>query len=141
MSRWLLDTVVLSELRKADRADSQVLAWHGNISAQACYVSVITLTEIRVGIRRIENTDPDFAQRLEKWYASQVMAHFQSRLLRVDRAVAEQAADLMAEHGLTPFDALIGATALTHQLTLVTRNTAHFQPAGIPILNPWEYPS
>lgn len=137
MSHWLLDTVVLSELRKADRADPQVLKWHETISARSCFISVITLTEIRFGIRKVESSDPVFAARLEAWYQEKVMVHFRDKLLAVDVGVAERAADLMAAYRLSPFDALIGATAQTHHCTLVTRNLAHFESTGIPLLNPW----
>jgi toxin FitB len=140
MSGFLLDTVVISELRKAHRADHNVLSWHQDISAQSCFISVITLTEIRSGILKVETTDPPFASRLENWYQKQVTVHFRERFLPVDRPVSETAAALIAQERLTPFDALIGATALVHSLTLVTRNTAHFETTKIDLINPWQAP-
>lgn len=138
MSRWLLDTVVVSELRKAKRADSKVRAWFQNTDTRSCYLSVITLSEIRIGISRVEKKDPDLAARLDKWYQNQVVVHFGNRLLGIDQSMAEKAAELIARHRLTPFDALIGATALSHNFSLVTRNVTHFESAGIPLVNPWE---
>lgn len=134
--KFLLDTVTVSELRRGSRIHPAVDTWQrtvGNVG-----LSVITLNEIRYGMRRIEKRDPAFAARLGFWYA-QLLAHPKRfRIIGVDRETAELAADLRATHG-TPFpNSLIAATAKLHHLTLATRNTADFAATGVATVNPWE---
>jgi len=133
----LLDTVTVSELRRSEsRMHPGVWTWQQGIGE--AFISVITLNELRYGLRKVEPRDPVFAAHLTAWYA-QILAHPQKfRILDVDRGIAEQAADLRAEHD-TPFeDSLIAATAKVHNLTLATRNTADFEACGIDLVNPWE---
>jgi hypothetical protein len=134
----LLDTVVVSELRKGARADSAVIAWQASVAAVPAHLSVITLLEIRCGLRRVAIRDPAFAARLETWYRERLLPRFRDHLLDVDRAVAEAAAELTAGRTLPPHDALIAATARVHRLILVTRNVADFADTGVPVINPWE---
>jgi hypothetical protein len=134
----LLDTVVVSELRKGARADPAVIAWQASVAAVPAYLSVITLIEIRCGLRRIAARDPSFATRLEAWYRERLLPRFHDHLLEVDRTVAEAAAGLTAGRTLPPHDALIAATARVHRLILVTRNAADFADTGVPVINPWE---
>ncbi len=130
----LLDTVVVSELRRGSRADTAVVAWQASVAAIPAYLSVITLLEIRVGIRRV-------AVRLEAWYGERLLPSFGGRLLAGDRAVAEAAAGLATSRTLPPHDALIAATARVHGLTLVTRNIPDFADTGVPVVNPWLAPA
>lgn len=136
--RFLLDTVTVSELRRsADQMNPQVWEWQKGI--REAFLSVVTLNEIRYGIRMVETRDALFAAQLSAWYAQIVVQTQRFRILNVDRAIAEQAADFRAVHG-TPFeDSLIAATAKVHGLTLATRNTADFQATCIPLVNPWEH--
>lgn len=134
---FLLDTVTVSELRRTDdQMNPRVRAWQKEI--RESFLSVVTLNEIRFGMRKVERRDPLFAAQLSAWY-NQIIARPQKfRILNVDRAIAEQAADFRAAHD-TPFeDSLIAATAKVHDLTLATRNTADFAATGIRVLNPWE---
>ncbi len=137
----LLDTVVVSELRRGTRAAPAVVAWQASVTAIPAYLSVITLLEIRLGIRNVAVRDPAFAARLEAWYGERLLPSFAGRLLAVDRAVAEAAAGLATSRTLPPHDALIAATARVHGLTLVTRNTPDFADTGVPVVNPWLVPT
>lgn len=135
--RFLLDTVTVSELRRADeKMNPGVLAWQKNL--RESFLSVITLNELRYGIRKVEPRDPIFAAQLTAWYSQIVARPQRFRILPVDRAIAELAAEFRAAHD-TPFeDSLIAATAKVHGLTLATRNTADFKDCGISLVNPWE---
>lgn len=130
--------MTVSELRKLDGADSNVISWVNYVEAADCWLSVITLTEILNGIHLIRPKDPDFAGELEEWYRDQVIADFGERLFPVDRRIAELAAEYETLFGLTVEDALIGATAKVHNLTLATRNTADFKTIDVSLVNPWE---
>lgn len=135
--RFLLDTVTISEFRRKDKVHPRVRKWQESIGD--VWLSVITLNELHYGMRNVEPRDPVFASRLVAWY-SQIIAQPQRfRILNVDRAIAEQAAEYRAAHN-TPFeDSLIAATAKVHGLTLATRNTADFDATGISLVNPWEH--
>jgi hypothetical protein len=134
----LLDTVVVSELRKGARADPAVIAWQASVAAVPAYLSVITLLEIRCGLRRVAICDAALGARLETWYRDRLLPRFRDHLLEVDRAVAEAAAELTSGRTLPPHDALIAATARVHRLILVTRNVADFAETGVPVINPWD---
>ena len=137
--RYLLDTVTLSAFRRPDKADPNLLRWQKAQRGTVGYVSVVTLNELHYGMRKVEARDPVFASHLAAWYSKIVSLPDQFRILMVDRAIAEQAADFRAGHD-TPFeDSLIAATARVHGLTLATRNTADFEATGIPLVNPWEF--
>ena len=137
---FLLDTVTISAFRRPDKADPHLVQWQTTQRGQVGYVSVITLNELRYGMKKVERRDPVFAFNLASWYVQIVSLPHQFRILHVDRAIAEQAADFRAAFD-TPFeDSLIAATAKVHGLTLATRNTADFQACGIALVNPWEYP-
>ncbi len=135
--RYLLDTVIVSELRRADaRMHPGVLAWQKTL--RESFLSVITLNELRFGIRRVEPRDPVFAAQLSAWYGQMIARPNRFRILNVDRSIAELAADFRAAHN-TPFeDSVIAATAEVHGLILATRNTADFEATGISLFNPWE---
>jgi len=135
--RYLLDTVVVSELRRGERRMHQgVRNWQVGIGE--VWLSVVTLNELRFGMRKVEKKDPPFAIRLSDWYGQIIGQPQRFHILGVDRPIAEQAADFRAAHD-TPFeDSLIAATAQVHGLTLATRNTPDFQACGIRLVNPWE---
>lgn len=135
---FLLDTVTLSELRKKEKADPRLLAWQFAHPGLA-HVSVITLNEIRFGIRQIHRTDEAFAERLEVWYQDILRADDLFRLVPVDRVIAEAAANLRHDFKMGYDDALIGATAQVYGLTLATRNTADFEATSVALVNPWAF--
>ena len=134
---FLLDTNVVSELRKT-QADPAVVAWARSVPAYKLYISAITLLEIETGILRLERRDPGQAAPLRNWLEVHVMAAFAGRVLSVDGAVARRCARLHVPNRSNECDALIAATALVHDMTVVTRNTRDFAFSGAPVLNPWE---
>lgn len=137
---FLLDTNVLSELRKAGdgKADSKVVAWLSSVDAATLYVSAITLMEIEVGVLRMERRDAAQGAKLRAWMTHHVLPEFLNRTLPVDATVALRCAPLHVPDPRSERDALIAATALVHGMTVVTRNVADFDATGVPLLNPWD---
>lgn len=133
---YLLDTNVVSELRKS-QADYRVKAWANRAMPSSLFISAISLVEIETGILRIERRDEAQAKRLRLWFESRVLPAFYGRVLPVDSAVALRCARLHVPDPGSECDSLIAATALVHDLTLVTRNIADFQISGVRLLNPW----
>ncbi len=136
---YLLDTVTISAFRRDGRTAPEVLEWSASLDEPCYFLSVISLNEIRFGIRTVEAKDPIFAEKLHHWYRAIVENERFYRILAVDREIAELAALYRADHESPYYDSLIAATAKVHNLTLATRNTADFQSTGIPLVNPWEY--
>ena len=134
---FLLDTNVLSELRRPERADPRLLAWAADTPALSLFLSAITLLEIEMGALRIARRDARQGAVLRTWIDSQVLPTFADRVLPVDAAVALRCATLHVPDLRSERDALIGATALVHGMTVVTRNQADFIPMGVALLNPW----
>ena len=132
---FLLDTVVLSELRKRER-NVGLTQWIGGKNDGELFVSVVTVGEIERGIRQQRDKDNIFAQRLADWQAQLLLA-YADRILPITTPIARRWGLLSAELGRADADVLIAATALEHGLTVVTRNERHFAPTGVPILNPW----
>ena len=139
---YLLDTNVLSELRKAGdgKADPKVVAWLSSVDAANFYVSVISLMEIEVGILRVERRDSPQGERLRTWMRTRVLPEFSERTLSIDQAVALRCARLHVPDPRPERDAYVAATALVHGMTVVTRNVADFEPTGVSTLNPWTPP-
>ena len=139
---YLLDTNVISELRKAgdNRADTRVVAWLASVDARTLYLSAITLLELEVGVLRIERHDASQGARLRAWMDDRVLPEFQQRTLPVDSEVAHRCASLHVPDPRPERDALIAATALVHGMTVVTRNIQDFEHMGVPLLNPWSAP-
>jgi toxin FitB len=136
---YLIDTVTLSAFRRNGRTPPEVLKWANSLQEAYYSISVISLNEIRYGIRTVEAKDPVFASNLEQWYESIVNEERHYRILSVDRSIAELAALFRADYATPYYDSLIAATAHIHGLTLATRNTADFKPTGISLVNPWEH--
>ena len=137
---YLLDTNVISELRKAKsgKANQNVLKWANGVSAASMFISVITVLEIETGILLIERNDPAQGGLLRSWINTQVLPTFTERILPVDTAVAQCCAKLHIPDPRSDRDALIAATALVHGLTVVTRNSNDFTATGVEILDPWD---
>lgn len=133
---YLLDTNVVSELARPE-PDSKVTRWLAEIPAESLFLSVITLGELRRGVERL----PAGARRekLRHWLERDLRAWLGSRLLPVDAAVADRWGRLLAAAPRTPpaVDSLLAATALEHDLRLVTRNERDFDFAGLGVINPW----
>ncbi len=136
---FLLDTNVVSELRRQS-ADQQVLDWQKSHNINESWLSVLTLLEIRHGTERVRKPDPVFAAKLDDWYHNILLKIYSGRILPVTLDTCEIKASFGGDRTLALADALIGATAKQHDLTLVTRNTKDFEDLGINLINPWERP-
>lgn len=136
---YLLDTNVVSELRKvrAGKADRNVTAWADGVEANQLFISAITVQELEIGVLLSERRDPVQGAMLRTWLDRHVLPAFADRILAVDTAVALRGARLHIPDPRPVRDALIAATALVHGMTVVTRNTADFEPTGAGTLNPW----
>ena len=139
---YLLDTNVVSELRKvgSGKADAQVVAWAQSVETAALYLSAISLLELELGVLQIERRDPAQGAMLRAWLDGQVAPAFAGRILAVDAHVARSCARLHVPDPRAERDALIAATALTHGMTIVTRNTADFDATCVTLLDPWRSP-
>ncbi len=133
---YLIDTNVLSELRRK-QPDSNVVAWMQARPRQSLFLSVLTLGEIRKGLERVE--DATRKQSLLDWLEVELPNYFVGRMLAVDVHTADRWGRLMAQAGrpLPAIDGLLAATALQHDLTLVTRNIKDFAGLEVRLLNPW----
>jgi hypothetical protein len=136
MSDYLLDTNIISELRKGNRCDAGVRQWFEAADAGEMFVSVLVLGEIRQGIERIRLRDRASAQALEKWLRW-ISTEFADRLLPVDERVADQWGRLGLRQPAPVLDALLAATALVHDLVLVSRDEDGFRNTGVRSLNPF----
>lgn len=136
---YLLDTNVISELRKAKsgKADKNVVAWANSVPATSLFLSVITILELETGTLLVEQRDPAQGAVLRSWLNAHVLPAFSDRMLSVDTAVAQRCAQLHVPDPRSDRDAIIAATALVHGMTVVTRNVDDFEPTGVEILNPW----
>jgi toxin FitB len=136
---FLLDTHVISELRKArsGKADPNVTAWVRPIPPTSFFLSVIVIQELEIGTLLAERRDQSKGAKLREWLNEYVLPSFSERILPIDAAVARRSAALHSPDSRPIRDALIAATALTHGMTVVTRNFADFESTGVQILNPW----
>lgn len=140
---YLLDTNVLSELRKAKagKADKRVAAWAAGVPAANLFLSVVTVQEIEIGVLLVERRDASQGAVLRTWLDDHVLPAFEDRVLPVDTAVARRSAGLHVPDSRPVRDSLIAATALVHGLTLVTRNVADFERTGVRLVDPWKKPA
>lgn len=134
--KYLLDTNVVSELRKKGRANAGVREWMLSIEGGDLALSVVVLGEIRLGILRLKRRDREAARHLATWF-SRLRHAYGDRTLPVDAAVVDTWARLNATRSLSVLDSLQAATALVYGLTLVTRNVADFEGLDVPLLNPF----
>lgn len=132
---YLLDTVVISELRRRER-NPGVVAWLGAQNSDDLYLSVISLGEIERGIAMKQKDDAVFAKRLQGWLEG-LLSLYGQRILPVDGAIARRWGQLSAEIGHHGADLMIAATALEHGLKVVTRNVRHFIPTGVEVMHPF----
>lgn len=134
---YLLDTNVISELVKP-QPDANVLRWFEGMPDRALHLSVLSLGEIRKGVERMP--DGSRREKLRVWLEQDLPGWFEDRLLPVSASVADRWGRLLAEVGrpVPAIDSLLAATALSHGLRLVTRNTSDFCFAGLEVINPWE---
>ena len=140
MTDWLLDTNVLSELRRP-KPDRNVVAFVRSQPLGACYISVVTLAEIRFGIEQIPG--PERQADLQAWLASAVRSMFAGRVLPISEDVMLRWRSLVEEgrrmrHTFSQPDLIIAATALHHGLTVVSRDAGGFARTGVNLLDPWQ---
>ena len=135
---FLLDTNVISELRRPDKADRNVAAWANALPAASFFISAISILEIELGVLLIARKDAAQGAVLRTWIDHQILARFEGRVLAIDTAVAQRCARLHVPDPRAERDALIAATALVHGLTVVTRNVADFELTGVALFNPWD---
>ena len=133
---WLLDTSVLSELRKGDRCDERVQTWLDGVADEDLFTSVLVIGEIRRGIEILRRRDPTAAAMLDHWLG-RLSDTYAERILPIDRRVAECWAALNVPNPVPTVDGLLAATAMEHDLTVVTRNTRDVAALGVPILDPF----
>ena len=138
---FLLDTNVVSELRRPERADANVRAWASNTPSELYAISVVTVLELERGILLMERRDAVQGAILRRWLQHEILTPLAARILSIDVAIARRCASLHVPDPRPERDALIAATALTHRLTVVTRNTDDFEPMGVALLNPWLAPA
>ncbi len=132
---FLIDTVVLSELRKRER-NPGVENWISSQRSADLYLSALSIGEIERGIAQQQRKDPKFAELLLTWL-DKVLMLYEERILPIDLPTCRRWGRLSAAIGHDSADLLIAATALEHGLTVVTRNVRHFEPTGVPVFNPF----
>jgi predicted nucleic acid-binding protein len=133
---FLIDTNVISEIRKGNRCDPGVATWWAEVAEDDLWLSALVLGEIRKGVELARRRDPQKAAALEAWLG-EVVAGFADRVLPVDAAVAEEWGRMNAIRPVPVIDALLAATAKANGLTLVTRNEADVAGIGVEVLNPF----
>lgn len=131
----LLDTMVLSELRKA-RPNARVVSYLKRQAPDTVFVSAMTIGEIEAGIEKQRSAAPEFAAELAQWLALMEL-QFAHAILPVTPAIAKLWSRLCVQTGNKGIDNLIAATALFHNLTVVTRNVKDFEPTGVRVLDPF----
>ena len=136
---YLIDTNVISELRKGDRCDANVRAWFAAVEETDLFLSVLVLGEMRRGIERVRRRDPQQASVLEGWHAATVRS-FAGRILPVDEATTEAWGRMYFIRNVPVVDGLLAATAIVHGMTLVTRNVSDVEGLGTQVLDPFGTP-
>ena len=136
---YLIDTHLHSELRRK-KPDSRVVQWLSERPVTQLDLSVLTLGKIRKGVEQLGNANAQKKAALLDWLELETPQYFQKRLLSIDARVADIWGKLAANAGraLPAIDSLLAATAIVHQLVLVTRNVKDFAGLGVDVLNPWQ---
>lgn len=133
---YLLDTVVLSELRKR-RRNANVVTWVRSVRPEDLFLSTVTIGEVELGIEKQKPVNSTFADELSRWL-ERTLRIYGDRILPLDVGGARRWGRLAARIGNKGLDLAIAATALEHGLTVATRNVAHFAPTGVPVYNPFQ---
>jgi len=133
---YLIDTNIISEVRKGERCDPHVSAWYASIADEQLFLSTLVLGEIRKEVELVRPRDADRAAALERWLR-QIEAAFDGRVLGIDNAVSDQWGRMSAIRSIPVIDGLLAATAATNGLTLVTRKDRDIAGLGAMVLNPF----
>lgn len=134
----VLDTDVVSALRRPDRASPSLVRWAQTVDAEDLYISTVTVLEIETGVLRTERRDAAQGKILRAWLEDVVLQRFSDRILPFDLAAARRCASLHVPDKRPDRDAMIAATALSLGMQVATRNVADFAPTGVAIVNPWD---
>ena len=137
---YLLDTNVVSEMRRRTRMAPAVAAWAAQVPPMDLYLSVLSVMELETGAPLVARRDPAQGHLLIDWIERNVLRAFDGRILPVDLAAVRRCAALHVPDPRPVKDALIAATAASHRLSVVTRNVRDFDGLGVPVLNPWDWP-
>jgi predicted nucleic acid-binding protein len=138
---FLVDTNVLSELRRRARTHPNVAAWADGVPVLDMFVSAITIMELQWGALMLQQRDLARGDMLLEWIDLEVLPTFEGRILPVDTKVARRCARLHVPVRSPERDALIAASALIYGFAMVTRNVRDFQPMGVEVINPWDTPA
>lgn len=133
---YLIDTNIISEVRKGERCDTHVSAWYASIADEELFLSTLVLGEIRKGIELARPRDASKATALERWLR-EVETAFDGRVLGIENAVSDQWGRMSAIRPVPVIDGLLAATAFVNGLTLVTRNDRDVAGLGATVLNPF----
>ena len=133
---YLVDTNIISEVRKGARCDPHVAEWFASVDDEDLYLSALVVGEVREGVELARLRDPENAVALERWL-DQVVAAFGVRVLGIDNAVADRWGRMAAIRPIPVIDGLLAATAAANDLTFVTRNDRHVAGLGVSVLNPF----
>lgn len=136
MSGYLLDTNVLSELRKGPRANAAVLEWFDSCDDDDIWTSVLVIGELRRGVELVRRRDANGSRALDRWLR-RLRADYADRILPVTESIADRWGRMGLAQPIQPIDGLLAATSIEHGLTLVTRNTSHIAESGVSALNPF----
>ena len=134
---FLLDTNVISEVRKGGRCNLRVAAWFAGVRDADLFISVVVTGEIRKGVERLRRRDPRQAETLERWL-EEIAQSYADRVLPIDARVADAWGRLGAVRPVPVLDGLLAATARVHEMTLVTRNASDVDGLGVAVLNPFD---
>jgi hypothetical protein len=134
---FLVDTNVISELRKGTACNKNVARWYASVDGNDLYLSVLVLGEIRKGVESLRRRDAGRANELDAWLHD-VERAFAGRIFPVDEAIAEVWGRMNAARDYPTVDSLLAATAQVHRKTLVTRDTADVEGLGVSLLNPFK---
>lgn len=135
---YILDTNVVSELRKGNKAHQNLRTWAQKLPAVSLYLSAISILELEIGILLIERRDRKQGAILRAWMDHHVLPAFDGRVLAIDTTVAQRCAAFHVPNPKSDRDALIAATAVVHGMTIATRNVSHFQKMGVALVDPWQ---
>lgn len=134
---FLLDTNVVSALRKPRAENAHVWTWAGLQDLETLFLPVVTVLELDRGTLQMERRDIAQGAILRRWLNEKVLSGFADRIVPIDAAIAIRSAGLHVPNPRPERDALIAATALVHNLVVVTRNERDFQGTGVDLVNPW----
>lgn len=135
---YILDTNVVSELRRPEKADVNVLKWASRVAVAQFYLSAITVFEIERGIGLVARRNMAQAASLRQWFDGHILTTFDRRIFAIDVVVVMRCAKLHVPDPQSDRDSFIAATALVHGMSVVTRNTADFEKTGVTLINPWQ---